>query len=124
VAERDETIGAYSTYYPWLVQFDYLSPRRLIGQTDPNGWRVCDAKMAGRGLGKTRCGAEWVRAGGEMVMLTGDIMREMWPHGDTKIPGLVDGIAAAAPSVFHKYGLTSVVATAPLGQVSRRLLGS
>ena len=40
-------------------------------------------------------------------MLTIDIMREMWPHGDTKIPGLVAGIAAAAPSVFPKYGLTS-----------------
>ena len=40
-------------------------------------------------------------------MLTSDIMREMWPHGDTKIPGLVDGIAAAAAGVFLKYGLTS-----------------
>jgi len=40
-------------------------------------------------------------------MLTGDIMRQMWPHGDTKIPGLVDGIVAAAPSVFSKYGLKS-----------------
>jgi len=40
-------------------------------------------------------------------MLTCDIMREMWPHGDTKIPGLVDGIAADASSVFLKYGLTS-----------------
>ena len=40
-------------------------------------------------------------------MLTCDIMREMWPHGDAKIPGLVDGIAAAASSVFLKYGLTS-----------------
>jgi putative chitinase len=39
-------------------------------------------------------------------MLTSDIMREIWPHGDTKIPGLVDGIVAAAPSVFPKYGLT------------------
>jgi putative chitinase len=42
-----------------------------------------------------------------MVMLTSDIMREMWPHGDTKIPGLVDGIVGAAPTVFPKYGLTS-----------------
>ncbi len=40
-------------------------------------------------------------------MLTIDIMRQMWPHGDTKIPGLTDGIAAAAPTVFPKYGLTS-----------------
>jgi len=27
-------------------------------------------------------------------MLTIDIMREMWPHGDVKIPGLIDSIAA------------------------------
>jgi putative chitinase len=40
-------------------------------------------------------------------MLTIDIMRQMWPHGDTKIPGLTDGIAGAAPTVFPKYGLTS-----------------
>ncbi len=40
-------------------------------------------------------------------MLTGDIMREMWPDGDAKIPGLIDAIAAAAPTVFPKYGLTS-----------------
>jgi putative chitinase len=40
-------------------------------------------------------------------MLTSDIMDEMWPHGDEKIPGLIDGIAAAAPTVFPKFGLTS-----------------
>ena len=40
-------------------------------------------------------------------MLTSEIMREMWPRGDTKITGLVDGIVAAAPSVFPKYRLTS-----------------
>jgi putative chitinase len=40
-------------------------------------------------------------------MLTSDIMRRMWPHGDAKIPGLLDGIAAAAPTVLRKYGLTS-----------------
>ena len=40
-------------------------------------------------------------------MLTGDIMREMWPRGDMKIPGLLDGIVAAAPSVFSRYRLTS-----------------
>jgi putative chitinase len=31
----------------------------------------------------------------------------LWPHGDSVIPGLRDGIAAAAPTVFPKYGLTS-----------------
>lgn len=40
-------------------------------------------------------------------MLTDDIMREMWPHGDVKIAGLIDGIVAMAPTVFPKYGLTS-----------------
>jgi putative chitinase len=40
-------------------------------------------------------------------MLTIEIMGQMWPHGDVKIPGLVAGIVAAAPTVFPKYGLTS-----------------
>jgi len=40
-------------------------------------------------------------------MLTVDTMRQMWPHGDVKIAGLVESIAAAAPGVFAKYGLTS-----------------
>jgi putative chitinase len=41
------------------------------------------------------------------MMLTADVMRSMWPHGDAVVPGLVDGIVAAAPGVFAKYGLTS-----------------
>ena len=40
-------------------------------------------------------------------MLTDQILSEMWPHGDTRIPGLIEGIAAAAAVVFPKYGLTS-----------------
>src|SRR4051794_38865439 len=31
----------------------------------------------------------------------------LWPNGDAKIPGLRDGIAASAPAVFAKYGITS-----------------
>jgi putative chitinase len=31
----------------------------------------------------------------------------LWPSGDKLIPGLRDGIAAAAPTVFPKYGITS-----------------
>jgi putative chitinase len=46
-------------------------------------------------------------------MLTSAIMREMWPHGDEKIPGLIDGIAAAAPTDFPKYRLTSDLLVAP-----------
>lgn len=40
-------------------------------------------------------------------MLTIDIIQEMWPHGDVKIPGLIEAIAAAAATVFPKYALTS-----------------
>jgi putative chitinase len=41
------------------------------------------------------------------IMLTIDILRRMWPRGDARIPGLVEGIATAAPTVFPKYELTS-----------------
>jgi putative chitinase len=40
-------------------------------------------------------------------MLTLDVMRQMWPHGDDTVEGLIEGVAAAAPTVFPKYGLTS-----------------
>jgi putative chitinase len=40
-------------------------------------------------------------------MFTNEIMRNMWPHGDAKIPGLVDAIVDAASDVFNIYGLTS-----------------
>jgi putative chitinase len=38
-------------------------------------------------------------------MLTLEIMNDMWPNGDSTVPGLVEGIMAAAPTVFPKYGL-------------------
>jgi len=40
-------------------------------------------------------------------MLTLELMQEMWPHGNAKIPGLIEAIAGAAPTVFPKYGLNS-----------------
>jgi putative chitinase len=40
-------------------------------------------------------------------MLTLEIMHTMWPNGDKSVPGLVEGIVAAAPAVFAKYGLNS-----------------
>ena len=40
-------------------------------------------------------------------MLSLEIMQAMWPRGDNTIPGLVEGIVAAAPIVFAKYGLNS-----------------
>jgi putative chitinase len=43
----------------------------------------------------------------EVVMLTLEIMQAMWPHGDNTVPGLVEGIVAAAPAVFANNGLNS-----------------
>lgn len=40
-------------------------------------------------------------------MLTLAMMQTMWPHGNDKVPGLVEAIVAAAPSVFPKYGLAN-----------------
>ena len=52
-------------------------------------------------------------------MLTSDMMHHMWPNGDAKVHGLVDGIMAAAPAVFPRYGLTRdlviAYAMAPFG---------
>lgn len=45
-------------------------------------------------------------------MLTIEMMHELWPHGDERIPGLIEAIAAAAPTVFPKYGLTTDVMVA------------
>lgn len=35
------------------------------------------------------------------------LLRSLWPHGDSKVLGLVAGIAASAPTVFQKYGINS-----------------
>ncbi len=40
-------------------------------------------------------------------MLTLEIMHAMWPNGNKTVPGLVEGIVAAGPAVFAKYGLNS-----------------
>jgi putative chitinase len=37
-------------------------------------------------------------------MLTLELMQRLWPHGNSKVPGLLEGIAAAAPVMFPKYG--------------------
>lgn len=36
-----------------------------------------------------------------------NILYNLWPNGDKLIPGLRDGIAASAPTVFAKYGFNS-----------------
>jgi putative chitinase len=35
------------------------------------------------------------------------LLRSLWPHGDSKVPGLIAGTAATAPAVFQKYGISS-----------------
>lgn len=45
-------------------------------------------------------------------MLTIEMMRKMWPHGDAKIPGLIEGMVESAPAVFAKYGVTTPLVVA------------
>lgn len=45
-------------------------------------------------------------------MLTLAMMQRLWPHGDQHIPGLIEGIAKSAPTVFPKYGITTDLAIA------------
>lgn len=40
-------------------------------------------------------------------MITLVMMKSLWPNGNSKIPGLIEGIVANATSVFTKYGITS-----------------
>lgn len=39
-------------------------------------------------------------------------MNRLWPNADKSVPGLNEGIAKAAPTVFPKYGLTTDIAIA------------
>jgi putative chitinase len=38
-------------------------------------------------------------------MLTLEMLKRRWPHGGQHISGLIEGIAAAAPVIFPKYGV-------------------
>lgn len=35
------------------------------------------------------------------------LLRKMWPHGDSKMPGLIEGIAASSAQVFASNGITT-----------------
>ncbi len=37
-------------------------------------------------------------------------LRRLWPHGDIKVPGMVEGLIAVSPIVFPKNGLSSDLA--------------
>lgn len=40
-------------------------------------------------------------------MITEQMLRSLWPHGDSKVPGLIAGTIAALPAVLEKYDITS-----------------
>jgi putative chitinase len=42
-----------------------------------------------------------------MADLTLAMLQKHWPCGDQRVPGLIEGIVNAAPTVFPKYGLTT-----------------
>ena len=44
--------------------------------------------------------------------LTLEMMKRLWPNGDAKVPGLVEGMVASAPIVFPKYGAASLMVVA------------
>jgi len=52
-------------------------------------------------------------------MLTLQMLQKLWPHGDQHVPGLIEGIANAAPTIFPKYGLnTDLVIAQAMAQFS------
>jgi putative chitinase len=51
-------------------------------------------------------------AGSGVSVLTLGVMNRRWPNGDQHVRGLIEGIVAAAPAVFAKYGVNSRLAIA------------
>jgi len=47
-----------------------------------------------------------------MADLTLAVLQREWPHCDQHVPGLMEGIIAAAPTVFPKYGLNTPLTVA------------
>lgn len=41
------------------------------------------------------------------MLITEDILRRLWPHGDSKVACLINGIISNAAAVFSKYNITS-----------------
>lgn len=51
-------------------------------------------------------------------MLTLDVMQRMWPHGNQKVPGLLEGIVATAPDVIAKYKISPLALALMMAQFS------
>jgi putative chitinase len=45
-------------------------------------------------------------------MFSEQTLRRLWPRGDSKVPGLIAGIALASTTVFKRYGLTTPTSVA------------
>ncbi len=45
-------------------------------------------------------------------MLTASLLRAMWPKGDSQSPGLIEAIAAQAPTIFPKHGFDTPLTVA------------
>ncbi len=45
-------------------------------------------------------------------LLPAAVLRKLWPNGDQHVPGLLEGIIAAAAIVFPKYGVTTSLVVA------------
>src|SRR5262245_51354881 len=57
-------------------------------------------------------------------MITEEMLRGLWPHGDSKVPGLIAGTVAVAPRVFEKWKLsTSLVVAHAMAQCSEECDG-
>lgn len=41
-----------------------------------------------------------------------NVLYNLWPHGDSAVPGLRDGVAKSAQAVFAKYGITASLVVA------------
>jgi putative chitinase len=58
-------------------------------------------------------------AGATALPQFGPALRKLWPHGDQHIPGLLEGIIAAAPEVFARYKIPNALTVAiMMGQFS------
>jgi putative chitinase len=54
----------------------------------------------------------------------GAALMRLWPHGDSKIPGLRAAMIAQAPVLFPKYGLTTVIEVANfMGEITEECGG-
>lgn len=59
-----------------------------------------------------------------MSLITLSQLQKYWPHGDSRVSGLMEGIAATADTVFPKYGITTELTVALLfGQFSEETGG-